>query len=236
MRGLTLLLPTLDEAEALSSVIGRIPRDDLESAGYRLRVVVVDGGSTDGTKQIAQSLDCEIIQQAGGRGKGNGLREAFQHFMQTEDELLVLMDADGTYRPEEIVDFLEHLGPPNVEIVIGSRMKGVIGPGAMTRRNYVGNQILTWLAVVLYSRYVSDLCTGYWAFKRSAIEKMRLNSTGFEIEAEMYTSAVHEKINMTEIPIHYDPRIGQSKLGSIRDGIRIAMKLLKRRLIRQPRS
>lgn len=236
MRGLTLLLPTLDEAEALASVIGRIPRDALESAGYQLRVVVIDGGSTDGTKQIAQSLDCETIQQAGGRGKGNGLREAFQHFIQTDDELLVLMDADGTYRPEEIVDLLEHLMSSDAEIVIGSRMKGTIEPGAMTRRNYVGNRILTWLAVVLYSRYVSDLCTGYWAFKRAAIEKMRLNSTGFEIEAEMYTSAVHERINMTEIPIHYDSRIGQSKLGSIRDGIRIAMKLLKRRLIRQPRS
>ena len=236
MIGLTLLLPTLDEAEALGSVIGRIPRDAIEEGGYQLRVVVIDGGSRDGTEKIAQSLDCETIRQVGGRGKGNGLREAFQHFMQTEDELLVLMDADGTYRPEEIVDLLEHLKSFDVEIVIGSRMKGTIGPGAMTRRNYVGNRILTWLAVVLYSRYVSDLCTGFWAFKRSAIEKMQLNSTGFEIEAEMYTSAVHERIPMTEIPIHYDPRIGQSKLGSIRDGIRIATKLIKRRFIRQPRS
>ena len=236
MRGLTLLLPTLDEAQALSGVIGRIPRNAIESSGYLLRVVVIDGGSTDGTKEIAQSLDCETIEQVSGRGKGNGLREAFHRFIQTEDEFLVLMDADGTYRPEEIVDLLERLTSPNVEIVIGSRMKGTISRGAMTRRNYVGNRILTWLAVVLYSRYVSDLCTGFWAFKRSAIEKMKLNSTGFEIEAEMYTSAVHEKIKMAEVPIHYDSRIGQSKLGSIRDGIRIAMKLLKRRFVHHPRS
>tara|TARA_B100002051_G_C16540430_1_gene537267 strand:+ start:70 stop:780 length:711 start_codon:yes stop_codon:yes gene_type:complete len=236
MRGLTLLLPTLDEAAALANVIGRIPRDAIENNGYQLRVVVVDGGSTDGTEQIAQSLDCEIIRQVSGRGKGNGLREAFHRFIQTEDDLLVLMDADGTYRPEEIVNLLEHLESSNVEIVIGSRMKGIISPGAMTRRNYIGNRILTWLAVVLYSRYVSDLCTGFWAFERSAIEKMRLNSTGFEIEAEMYTSAIHERIQMGEIPIHYDPRIGRSKLGSIRDGIRIAMKLLKRRFVHHPRS
>ena len=189
MRGLTLLLPTLDEAEALAGVIGRIPRDAIENGGYILRVVVVDGGSTDGTEEIAESLDCELIQQVGGRGKGNGLREAFHSFMHTDDEFLVLMDADGTYRPEEIVDLLEHLESSNVEIVIGSRMKGTISSGAMTRRNYIGNRILTWLAVVLYSRYVSDLCTGFWAFKRSAIKKMQLNSTGFEIEAEMYTSA-----------------------------------------------
>ena len=236
MRGLTLLLPTLDEAEALAGVIGRIPRDAIENGGYILRVVVVDGGSTDGTEEIAESLDCELIQQVGGRGKGNGLREAFHSFMHTDDEFLVLMDADGTYRPEEIVDLLEHLESSNVEIVIGSRMKGTISSGAMTRRNYIGNRILTWLAVVLYSRYVSDLYTGFWAFKRSAIKKMQLNSTGFEIEAEMYTSAVHERIQIAEVPIHYDSRIGQSKLGSIRDGIRIAMKLLKRRFIHHPRS
>ena len=81
MRGLTLLLPTLDEAEALAGVIERIPRDAIENGGYILRVVVVDGGSTDGTEEIAESLDCELILQVGGRGKGNGLREAFHSFI-----------------------------------------------------------------------------------------------------------------------------------------------------------
>ncbi|MEC7602013.1 MAG: glycosyltransferase family 2 protein [Candidatus Thermoplasmatota archaeon] len=235
-RGITILLPTLDEAKALQNVVNRIPVDEISSNGLNIRMVVVDGGSTDGTIELASQLNCEIIEQHGGSGKGRGLREAFANFMKSDDSLLVMMDADGTYSPEEIPQFIQKLEEENADIVIGSRMKGKIQNGAMTRRNWLGNHILTWLAVFLHRAYISDLCTGFWLLTRDSIDKMKLNSTGFEIEAEMYTSAAYNQLKIHEIPIHYDIRIGRSKLGSVGDGIRIAMKIIKRRFVRKPIS
>lgn len=235
-RGITILLPTLDEAKALQNVVNRIPFEEISSKGWNIRIVVVDGGSTDGTIELASQLNCEIIEQHGGSGKGRGLREAFANFMKSDDSLLVMMDADGTYSPEEIPQFIQKLEEENADIVIGSRMKGKIENGAMTRRNWLGNHILTWLAVFLHRAYISDLCTGFWLLTRDSIDKMKLNSTGFEIEAEMYTSAAYNQLKIHEIPIHYDIRIGRSKLGSVGDGIRIAMKIIKRRFVRKPIS
>ncbi len=235
-RGITILLPTLDEARGLRNVVERIPFKDIASEGWDTRIVVVDGGSTDGTIELAAELNCEIIRQHSGSGKGRGLREAFSIFMNSNDLVLVMMDADGTYRPEEITTLIKKIDEDDVDIVIGSRMKGWIESGAMSRRNWIGNHMLTWLAVFLHGTYVSDLCTGFWVLSRNAIEKMELNSIGFEIEAEMYAAAAHNGLVIREVPIHYDRRIGDSKLGSIADGIRIAMKVIRRRFVRKPIS
>ena len=235
-RGITILLPTLNEAEALQNVVNRIPFEEISADGWNVRIVVVDGGSTDGTIELASQLNCEIIEQHGGLGKGRGLREAFTNFINSDDSVLVMMDADGTYRPEEIPRFIHKLEEENADIVIGSRMKGKIENGAMTRRNWIGNHILTWLAVFLHRTYISDVCTGFWLLTRNSIDQMKLNSTGFEIEAEMYASAAYNQLKIHEIPIHYDTRIGYSKLGSIGDGIRIAMKIIRRKFISKPIS
>ena len=235
-RGITVLLPTLDEAKALRSVVNRIPLEEISKNGWTVRTVVVDGGSTDGTIELASELNCEIIEQHGGSGKGRGLREAFSNFMNSDDSALVMMDADGTYRPEEIPKLIQKLELENADIVIGSRIKGKIEKGAMTRRNWFGNRILTWLAVLIHRTYISDLCSGFWLLTRDSINQMKLNSNGFEIEAEMYTYAAHNQLKIHEIPIHYDIRIGRSKLGSIGDGIRIAMKIIRRKFVKKPIS
>mgnify|MGYP001249327528 CR=1 FL=1 len=235
-QGMTILLPTLDEAKALKNVVKRIPFDEISSNGWSIRIVVVDGGSTDGTLELAHELDCQIIRQHGGTGKGRGLREGFANFIDSNDSALVMMDADGTYRPEEIPKLVHILQEDEADIVIGSRMKGWIEKGAMTRRNWLGNHILTWLAVLLHRVYISDLCTGFWILNRDSINRMNLNSIGFEIEAEMYASAAYNKLKIQETPIHYDKRIGSSKLGSIGDGIRIAAKLIKRKFVKKPIS
>ncbi|RAH08926.1 MAG: glycosyltransferase [Euryarchaeota archaeon TMED85] len=235
-RGITILLPTLDEAKALRNVVNRIPFEEISADGWIVRIVVVDGGSTDGTIELARELNCEIIEQHGGSGKGRGLREAFANFMNSDDSALVMMDADGTYRPEQIPQLIHKLELENADIVIGSRMKGKIENGAMTRRNWIGNHILTWLAVFLHRTYISDLCTGFWLLTRDSINQMKLNSNGFEIEAEMYASAAHNRLKIHEIPIYYDIRIGRSKLGSVGDGVRIAMKIIRRKFVRKPIS
>ena len=233
-RGLTILLPTYNEAGALPKVVDALPIDALKEAGWEPRIVVADGRSTDGTQERAAELGLELIVQGPAAGKGFGMREGFARFLAHDDDVLVMLDADGTYAPHEMMRLLQHLERGSYDVVIGSRLRGDIQRGAMSRLNWIGNHILTWFAVALYRVFISDVCTGYWAFRRSAIQKMSLNSTEFEIEAEMYTACATEGLRMSEVPISYAPRIGESKLGSVGDGVRILRKLLVRRMFPRP--
>lgn len=227
MSRVTILLPTLDEEGALGGVLDDIPVEKLKDSGWQHRVLVVDGGSEDSTLSIARQRECEIIEQTVEWGKGSGLRMAFEHFLQSGDEAMVMIDADGTYDPADITRLLAELD--SCDLVMGSRLRGDIEPGAMSRVNYLGNHVLTWMAVLLYGEPVSDLCTGAWAFRRSVIERMRLNSVRFEIEAEMFATCAHAGFHFGHVPISYRKRIGEPKLGSARDGASILRKLLIRR-------
>ena len=225
------MLPTLDEEEALPGIFNRIPFEELKSKGYSSRVVIVDGGSKDKTLEIAKELGCEIIEQWG-EGKGIGIRQGFEKFLELGDDELVMLDCDGTYHPEEIVRIVTSI--PKSGITIGDRLRGNLEPDAMTSTNWIGNQLLTWLAVALHGKPINDLCSGFWAFSRESLMKLQLNSMRFEIEAEMYTSCAHLDIPIRHIPITYSKRVGEAKLGSIKDGTSIARKLIIRRIFPTP--
>tara|TARA_B100001750_G_scaffold124612_1_gene98932 strand:+ start:3770 stop:4492 length:723 start_codon:yes stop_codon:yes gene_type:complete len=234
MKTLTILLPARNEVNGLGVVVDMIPEDELRKLGWNYRIVLVDGYSTDGTVNLAKKLGITVYDQRGGLGKGMGLRQAFEHYLGSGDDALVMLDPDGTYNPKDMPRLLHHMEQGEYDVVIGSRLRGKMDDGAMGRVNYVGNHILTWSAVALYRRFISDLCTGFWVFRREAIEKMELNSISFEIEAEMYAACCHNKMKIGEVPIRYHTRIGTAKLGSIHDGVRIFRKLFVRRFFRRP--
>lgn len=225
------MLPTLDEEEAISEVYSRIPFEKLNRLGFDSRVVVVDGGSSDDTTKIAEELGCEVLTQWG-EGKGAGIRQAFKAFLKNEDDFLVMLDSDGTYHPEEIPKLISAI--PESGIAIGDRLHGNLQQDAMTSTNWIGNQLLTWLAVALHGKQINDLCSGFWAFSRGAIQRLKLNSMRFEIEAEMYTSCAYQNIPLRHVPISYSKRLGEAKLGSIKDGTSIARKLIIRRIFPTP--
>ena len=231
MKNLVVMLPTLDEEYGLREILPLIPRGELNQMGWQTEVWIIDGGSKDLSIEIAEKYDCEIIKQAG-YGKGAAMRTGFKKFIESNKDALVMLDADGTYDPAEIPTFVRSLATNDV--IIGDRLHGTIEPGALTRMNYFGNHMLTWLASALYGISSNDLCTGYWGFTKSAISRMKLNSMRFEIEAEMYASCVKEGIAIKSIPINYRARIGEAKLGSLVDGWIIFKKLLLRRIFPSP--
>ena len=231
MKNLVVMLPTLDEEYGLREILPLIPIDELKQIGWKTEVWIIDGGSKDLSIEIAVEYDCEIIKQAG-YGKGAAMRTGFNKFIESNKDALVMLDADGTYDPAEIPTFVRNLATNDV--IIGDRLHGTIEPGAMTRMNYFGNHLLTWIASALYGISSNDLCTGYWGFTKSAISRMKLNSMRFEIEAEMYASCVKEGIAIKSIPINYRARIGEAKLGSLVDGWIIFKKLLLRRIFPSP--
>ena len=233
MSRVLVVLPALDEAEAITDVIDAIPHAKLNKRGHETSVVVVDGGSKDGTVEIATNAGCHIIHQDFGGGKGIAMRLAFKHFLDASFDHLVMLDADGTYDPDDITRMVSVL-EKGADVVIGSRLRGDISKGAMTRFNYVGNSILSWTAVALFGHNLSDVCSGYWAFRRNSVAQMNLNSVSFEIEAEMYAACANSGFNIKHISVRYKPRKGEAKLGSIHDGARIMRKLIIRKIFPRP--
>ena len=139
-----------------------------------------------------------------------------------------MVDGDDTY-PIEMATEMTRLLQTH-DVVIGSRLKGTIEPGAMTRLNVVGNVLLSLLARALFGAHISDVCTGFWGYRSDAIRRLDLAARGFEIEADMFTECVKEGLHIAEIPITYRARVDQPKLSSLRDGIKIGLFLCKRRL------
>ena len=231
------LLPALNEEGAIGSVIDRIPSENVRSMGYRLSVWVVDGHSTDATLEVAARKGANIFVQKGS-GKGNAMREAFQHLLGPESSLegsaasrrfVIMLDSDGTYPPERIPGFVRKLESGH-DVVLGSRFLGRIETGAMNDLNRLGNRFLSALARFLYGVPVSDVCTGMWGFNSESLYRLGLVATGFDLEADVFARACQMRTRIGQVPIEYGQRVGVPKLVPLRTGISIAWRLLLNRL------
>jgi len=231
MQHLVVMLPVLNESLGLAWVLDRIPYERLKAMGYRTTVLVMDGHSTDSSRQVAEEYGVLFVEQDE-HGKGAAIRHGFREAHALNADTVVMLDADGTYAPSEMTRLLRNLR--SHKVVIGDRLNGAMAPDAMTRLNFIGNHLLTWLATALFGATTSDVCSGYWAFSREAMDALRLNSQSFEIEAEMFASMVHQRVQFGFVPISYAARIGDAKLGSTADGWRILRKLITRRIFPEP--
>jgi len=225
---ISVVLPALNEELTIGRVIDGIPVSQLMKKGYDINIMVVDGNSTDNTPEIALEKGVRLIQQKG-RGKGLGMRTAFNAF---NGKFLFMLDSDNTYPGHHILDMLPHLESRKYDVVLGSRLNGKITPGAMSGLNYFGNRVLTGAANILFpnGHKVSDVCTGMWGFNGDVVKKLKLDSKHFDIEAEMFAKCVKMGYRIGEVPIHYNKRVAPSKLSSMKHGISIATRLLKEKL------
>jgi len=234
LRQLFILLPTRNEEEGLGEVIDRIPQDEIEKMGLMLRIIVVDGYSTDSTCEIAIDRGVELIRQEGGRGKGIGVRQAIDSLFCEEsysgEDFLIMLDADATYSPEDIIRFVDELH--HNEVVWGSRLRGNIEPLAMSRTNKLGNHILSLAASILFLRRTTDLCTGYWGFNMSSLKRLPLSAEGFNLEADLFSSVSRLKMKTKEIEIDYAHREGESNLKWYKDGPRIFFMIFRKRVFK----
>ncbi|MEE9196825.1 MAG: glycosyltransferase family 2 protein [bacterium] len=235
------ILPALNEAEAIGGVLTRMPRNELKAQGYALSVWVVDGKSKDATRDVAMSNGAGILVQRGS-GKGNAMTQAFDFFVEPEvnppaeqpasQRYFIMLDSDGTYPPEAIPSFVNALDE-GYDVVMGSRFQGLIETGALTDLNRFGNRALTRFASFLFRAPVTDVCTGMWGLSERFLRRFVSTANGFDLEADIFASACNEVSRMTEVPISYARRIGTPKLVPIRTGLQIAWRLLLRWMRRE---
>ena len=212
---LSIVLPCLDEEASVGAVVDEA-WTGIRRSGLEGEVVVVDNGSTDRSAEIAEERGARVVHEPM-RGYGSaylrGLEEA-------RGELIVMADADGTYPLADLDPFLERLRQGD-DLVLGSRFRGKIHAGAMPwAHRWIGNPILTWILNVFFGVKVSDAHCGLRAIRRDALPVLQLQSTGMEFASEMILKASKRKLRISDVPIDYRPRTGESKLNTWRDGWR----------------
>ncbi len=224
----SIIIPALNEKLTIGKVIDEIPKEDLQKVGYGVEIVVVDNNSTDGTAEIAKEKGVKVIVESI-KGKGRAVRTGFKS---AGVDFIFILDADYTYPATYIPRMLEFLRE-GCDVVIGSRLKGQMKDGAMSRMNLVGNRLLVFMANTLYRTRISDLCTGYWGLTRRVIEELELNAEGFELEAAMFAEIAKKGYKIAEVPIYYRRRTTPGTLSALKDGIKIGWTLLTMRFRRK---
>jgi hypothetical protein len=194
------VLPCLNEAETLEGCLLEARRC-IEDHGLAAEIVVADNGSNDGSQEIARRLGARVVPVAE-RGYGAALMGGFDA---ARGRFLVMGDADLSYDFREAIRLVERLRD-GAELVMGSRFRGRIEPGAMPwLHRRLGNPVLSWLGRRLFHTNVSDFHCGLRALTRRAYEQMGLRTTGMEFASELVVKAAVRRMRIDEVPITLRP-------------------------------
>jgi glycosyltransferase involved in cell wall biosynthesis len=215
MAEVSVVIPCLNEERTIAACIDKA-KQGFTRGGYQGEVVVVDNGSTDNSVDIARASGAVVISEAR-KGYGNALRRGIES---ATGAYIIMGDGDDTYDFSQLDRFVALLKEGN-DLVMGSRFRGKILPGAMTwSHRYIGNPILSGLLRLFFGGTVSDSHCGLRAFTAEAYRKMDLHTAGMEFASEMVIHSLKKKLKIAEMPITYYPREGESKLSSLRDAWR----------------
>ena len=225
--GISVVIPARNEADNIGWVLRRIP-------SYVDEVVIVDGRSTDATIEVARMVRPDVVVAIdNGIGKGDAMRVGAAV---ARGSIIVMMDADGSMDPAEIERFVEPLAQ-DFDFVKGSRFLAGGGTSDMTHLRKAGHWGLLGLANFMYGSRWTDLCYGFCAFRRSALEELALDADGFEIETQMAVRSARIRLRITEVPsFEYPRRFGNSQLNTFRDGWRVLCTIFQERIKRHAAS
>ena len=217
----SVVVPTLNEAENLKWLLPRLPV-------WIHELIIIDGCSTDGTPEVARALyaGVRIITETRS-GKGVALMSGFEA---ATGDVIVMLDADGSMDPEEIVSFVAAL-MSGADFVKGSRFIQGAGTVDMTLIRMLGNWGLTMAVRLLYGGSFSDLCYGYIGFWSRHRPALRSDCVGFEVETMLSIKALKSRMKIVEVASFESLRIhGQSNLRALPDGWRILKTILRERI------
>jgi glycosyltransferase involved in cell wall biosynthesis len=212
---ISVVIPCLDEEEAVGNVVDHA-LEGISRSGRTGEVVVADNGSTDRSAELAAEHGARVVSEPR-RGYGSAY---IAGIAAARGQYVVMGDADETYPLTELGPFVDRLEQGD-DLVMGSRFRGTIHGGAMPRLNrYVGNPIMTGLLKLFFGVKVSDAFCGMRAIRRDALPVLELHSTGMEFALEMVFKAYRRGLKVSEIPIDYFPRRGETKLNRFGDAWR----------------
>ena len=203
---LSVVIPCYNEEDGVREVIGRIPK-------FVDEIVVVDNNCTDRTAEVATSLGARVVSE-----KRPGYGAAYKAGLAAATgDVIITMDGDGTYPPEEISRLVDALVERRLEFLSASRFP-LVDRQAMGWTNRMGNWVLTVTAIVLFFTPIRDSQSGMWIFRRDVLSRLKLTSDGMPFSQEIKLEAILRRCRFGEAHIPYGARIGDVKLQKWRDG------------------
>lgn len=222
MARISIIIPARDEEDTLPHVLDDLYQTISQLGGHEFEVICVDDHSTDRTVEIAQSFGARVVQNTGKSGKGMALRTGFSV---ANGDILVMMDADYSHRPEDLPVFLEAL-KDGIGLVIGSRVVG--GSEEYQHVRALGNVFLSSMLGLCTGRYLSDALNGFKAFRRDVFTDFEYTSRTFEIEIEIIANALRKGYRVVEVCSHERARAGgKAKSRVIRHGTRFLLRIFR---------
>jgi glycosyltransferase involved in cell wall biosynthesis len=222
------LVPAYNEAATITKVLDAVWRLDLDK-----EIIVVDDGSTDETAALVEAWgkgneEVTLIRQHN-RGKGAAVRTAIPH---VRGEIAVIQDADLEYDPADVPALIDPIERGAADVVFGSRLSGGKPQRAYLFWHLVGNRFLSLLTNVLFNTTLSDMETGYKAFRADVLRSLDLREEDFGIEPEITAKVCRRKLRVYELPIAYYGRTyAEGKKITWRDGVKAVAILVRVRVL-----
>ena len=218
------LIPAYNEGGTIAQVIGQ-----LQALPFDKQVIVVDDGSTDETPAILEALAAEheniVLLHQANQGKGAALRAGIPRI---EGDIVVIQDADLEYDPADVPGLIEPIAQGVADVVYGSRLSGGRPQRAYLFWHMVGNRFLSLVAGVLYNTTLTDMETGYKAFRVDVLRGLELRENGFGIEPEITGRICRQRLRIYEVPIAYYGRTyAEGKKITWRDGFKALWVLVR---------
>ncbi|MGA8302785.1 MAG: glycosyltransferase family 2 protein [Thermoplasmata archaeon] len=221
-----ILLPTLNEEGGLRVTVEDLPLTTLKGRGWNAKPLILDGGSTDRTREVAAELGIPVVPQAS-RGKGAAIREGLELLRRLGVRFAVVLDADATYPGSAVLPALELLDSGS-DLVVGVRQPETDRPRTFRDVIHrVGNVLLNFAASQYSRSMYLDLTSGFWAINVQKAHELELATDDFGIEAELFLKAHRNGWNASQIPIVYRERVGLAKLHALPDGMRILLSIIR---------
>ena len=200
------MIPTYNEVETISEVIKRIPRSKI---GGRVEVLVLDDASNDGTGEAAEAEGATVLRSRERLGLARQFRRGLDEALRHRADIVVSMDADLQFAPEEMPKLCEPIARGEADIVLGSRFKE--RAEHVNHSNRLGNRFLTYVVDRLVGANLSDTQTGFRAFSREAAAKLNVLSN-YTYTQEVIIQAVYKRMKILEVPVSLRRRNGKSRL------------------------
>lgn len=223
---LSIIIPVFNEENTIDELLSSVYKQPLP--GWQKEIIVINDGSTDGTKSKLQNWQkkTKVYSHAVNKGKGAALQLGFS---QAHGDIILIQDADLEYSPTDYVTLLKPFVRSQVQVVYGSRF---LGSHLSTMYLYaLGNKFVTLVTNILYNTNITDMETGYKAFRRSVLNEVQITANRFDFEPDFTSKILKIGYQIYEVPIsYYGRKFSEGKKLTWRDGIIAIWTLIKNRL------